>query len=105
MAINLKHRESGLLKKAPTGFSFTTLFFGIFVHMFRGHWGPAFITWFTFGFANLFYCFAGNKRYVRHLLENGYGPASEEDTKKLQDMSLLSVGQASKAKSKEEVAA
>lgn len=89
MAINLKHSQSGLIKNAPTGFSFTTLLFGVLVHAVRGHWGPAFVTWFTMGLANFYYCFFGNKGYVQHLLEKGYKPATETDYKILTSMGIV----------------
>jgi hypothetical protein len=36
MKIQLKHKDSGLLKEPKIGFSWTTLFFGLFVPLFRG---------------------------------------------------------------------
>ena len=47
--VMLKHKDSGLLKKGFVGFSWTTLFFGMFVWAF-------------------FY----NSYYTRKLLEHGY---------------------------------
>ena len=77
----LKHSTSSLLKEAPLGFSWTTLFFGFFPALFRADikWGiimfivaivTAGLSWFVFPFIY-------NKIYVRGLLEKGYLPADE----------------------------
>lgn len=86
----LKH-ESGLVKEVKIGFSWTTLFFGLFVPLVRGDIKWALI---MFGIAllagvptcgigsfisNLVFAFIYNKLYVRDLLEKGYRPQSQED--------------------------
>lgn len=86
----LKH-ESGLIKEVKIGFSWTTLFFGLFVPLIRGDLKWALI---MFGIAllagiptsgigslisNLVFAFIYNKLYVRDLLEKGYRPQNEED--------------------------
>lgn len=93
--VMLKHKQSGILKRGFYGFSWTTLFFGMFPALFRGD----FIT-FIGGFvvlallgaltmgigsiiAMIVWAFMYNKYYTRKLLENGYefaddtGPSAE----------------------------
>lgn len=41
--VRLKHEASGMVEKAVIGFSWTTLFFGIFVPLIRGDWKWVFI--------------------------------------------------------------
>lgn len=81
--VNFKHEKSGLIKKVPTGFSWTTLFFGFFVPMFRGAWLLTIISIlaaiFTAGLAWLIFPFIINKLYIKHLLETGYQPRSNSD--------------------------
>ena len=89
-AIMLKHRQSGLVKKAFYGFSWTTLFFGMFPALFRGDFitfiGGFFVLGilgiFTFGIgaavAMLVWAFFYNKYYTRRLLEQGYEFADED---------------------------
>ena len=68
--------NTGGIKEAPVGFSWTCLFFGFFVPMIRGHWGAAFV-WFlllviTLGFAVLVMIFIYNKQYLSYLIGNGF---------------------------------
>jgi hypothetical protein len=90
MSINFKHTQTGLLKECPEGFSWTYFFFGPVVGLFRGMWIPAAVSFFTVGFANLYYMFVINKNYAAHLMEKGYSPAGEVDRSKLVSMGLLS---------------
>jgi hypothetical protein len=86
----MKHRQSGLVKTGFYGFSWTTLFFGMFPALFRGD----FIT-FIGGFvvlailgivtvgvgaavAMLIWAFFYNRYYTRRLLEQGYEFADSE---------------------------
>ncbi len=82
--IMLKHRQSGLVKTGFYGFSWTTLFFGMFPALFRGDF-VTFIGGFfvlailgivSFGIgavlAMLIWAFIYNKYYTRRLLEQGY---------------------------------
>ena len=89
MSVSLKHSQTGLIKTIPTGFSFTTFFFGFLVHVVRGQWGPALITWFTFNLASFYYCFAGNKLYAKALIEQGYVPASDIDQRILAESGIV----------------
>lgn len=73
--------DAGVLKNIKVGFSWTTLFFGLFVPLVRGDW-----KWFiimliadivTCGIANIVFCFIYNKIYINDLLEKGFKPADE----------------------------
>lgn len=90
--IRFKHPH-GFYKEAPTGFSWTTFFFGFFVPLFRGWYGYAAICFaaavVTFGFSGLVFPFLINKHYAKHLLEQGYQPDSEQDKLQLQMMGIL----------------
>lgn len=82
MTLNLKHSTTGVLKTSPTGFSWTTLFFGAFVPLFRGDFKWFVISiitsFFTCGLAWLVIPFIYNKRYIKDLLEKGYVAADEQ---------------------------
>ncbi len=80
--IILKHSNSGVIKKAPTGFSWTALFFGGLVPLFRGD-----VMWFiisllvsicSFGIFWLIFPFIYNKIYIKKALEKGYVPADQK---------------------------
>ena len=77
----LKHSTSSLLKEAPLGFSWTTLFFFYFPALFRGDikWGIIMfvVSCLTLGISALVFPFIYNKIYARGLLEKGYMPADE----------------------------
>jgi hypothetical protein len=79
-------------KETPTGFSWTTLFFGFFVPLLRGWYGYSAICLIasvvTFGFSGFVFPFLINKQYVKHLLEQGYQPDSDQDKMHLQMMGL-----------------
>jgi len=79
--INLKHKDTGVVKTAPIGFSWTSLFFGVFVPLIRGDikWffmGLA-IAIFTLGIGWIFIPFIYNKIYIKNLMEKGYIPADD----------------------------
>ena len=38
MAISVNLEKNGMIRQAPVGFSWTTLFFGFLVPLFRGDW-------------------------------------------------------------------
>jgi hypothetical protein len=73
--ITLKH-SSGLTKEVKKGFSWTMLFFGVFVPLIRGD-----IKWFvisfvlaflTFGLSWLLLPFFYNDLYIKDLIEKGW---------------------------------
>lgn len=72
----LEHPLTGKIRKAPLGFSWTTLFFGFFPALFRASWKWAiiflFCNLFTWGLAALVYSFFFNKWYLSDLLNDGY---------------------------------
>jgi hypothetical protein len=79
--ILLLKTQNGVMKQAVMGFSWTTLFFGFFVPLFRGD-----LKWFvimiicdflSFGITNIIFSFIYNKLYIKKLLENGYMPADD----------------------------
>lgn len=80
--IMVENPNTGIMKTAPVGFSWTTLFFGGFPALFRGDF-----KWFliqlvvavcTGGLSNLVFAFLYNKTYIRELLEKGYKVKSTE---------------------------
>jgi len=87
--VRLKH-ESGVIKECPTGYSWTTLFFGCFVPLFRGD-----IKWAAILFlilvvaggvsvgvgsfvADAVFAVFYNEMYIKDLLEQGYRPIDKE---------------------------
>lgn len=83
MMLMMKHPIIGLIKEVPTGFSWTTFFFGFFVPLIRGEYAHAAILFiasaFTFGLAGIVGAFIINKLYAQSLLLKGYVPNSEQD--------------------------
>jgi len=74
--IQIKHSASGMIKTALYGFSWTYLFFGWFVPLFRGELGVGALhllfTFFTFGLWQLIVCFLYNKQYMTRMLTSGW---------------------------------
>jgi hypothetical protein len=70
--VNLKNPATGEIKQAPVGFSWTTLFFGFFVPIFRSDWLMAVIflctAFVTAGMSNIVFAFMYNKIHVKNLL-------------------------------------
>ena len=81
MRATLKHSQTGALKDVPLGFSWTTLFFGIFPALFRGDFKNAFIMFllalFTLNLSWLIMPFFYNKMYVTDLVSKGWMPADQ----------------------------
>jgi hypothetical protein len=76
MKLELENPNTGIIKRAPVGFSWTTLFFGALPALFRGD-----IKWFCLQFliacftANLsaiVFAFIYNKTFILKLLEKGF---------------------------------
>ncbi|MDZ7342385.1 MAG: HrgC protein [candidate division KSB1 bacterium] len=93
MKINLKHNQTGAMKEVKLGFSWTTLFFGALVPLFRGD-----LKWFvimflvsiiTFGIAWLIFPFIYNKIYIKELMEKGYIPANDTAASELQSRGIM----------------
>lgn len=86
MRINMKS-PVGIIKQVKLGFSWTMLFFGIFVPLFRGDFKWFLITLLaslvTCGFAWLVFPFIYNKIYIKELIEKGWLPADEACTNAL----------------------
>lgn len=74
--LTFKHSLIGAVRVAPVGFSWTTLFFGFFPALLRGHWiwalVIAVINVFTFGLAGLVFAFIYNKSYIKYLIGEEY---------------------------------
>lgn len=74
--MKLKHHSSGHEIEAPTGFSFTTLFFGIFVPLLRSDVSGSIImfiaVFLTGGLAWLVFPFIYNGMYIKSLQKQGY---------------------------------
>jgi hypothetical protein len=84
MKVQLKN-DAGIIKEVPVGFSWTMLFFGPLVPLFRGDlkWMVLFLltvalTVPIYGLGWVIIPFIYNKRYIINLLECGYKPANEE---------------------------
>tara|TARA_Y100001970_G_C13797072_1_gene633109 strand:- start:246 stop:560 length:315 start_codon:yes stop_codon:yes gene_type:complete len=84
--LTMENKNTGGIKQAPVGFSWTCFFFGGLVPLFRGHIGAA-LAWIilciaTFGLANLVLIFIYNKQYLNYLIGEGYkvkGSATDLD--------------------------
>lgn len=74
--IYFSHPQTGKMREAPVGFSWTVFFFGFFPPLFRGHWVGFFILLLTAlvtaGFSNILFMFIYNKMYIKHLIADGY---------------------------------
>jgi len=72
----IQHPINGLTKNGYFGFSWTYLFFGWFVPLFRGELGVAALhflfTLFSFGLWQLIVSFIYNRQYMTRMLEKGY---------------------------------
>ena len=74
--VALIHPQTGLMKPGFYGFSWTFLFFGWFVPVFRGELFVGLlhlvITILTFGLWQVILAFLYNKQYMTRMLEKGY---------------------------------
>lgn len=91
--VMMRHPDTGLLKKGYFGFSWTFLFFGWFVPLFRGELGVAtfhlLFTFFTFGLWQIIQAFIYNKHYMIRMIEKGY---VLHDTDQLMSMARTKIG-------------
>lgn len=92
MMVNLKN-EAGVVKNCKVGFSWTMLFFGLFVPLIRGDlkWTilSLIISVITCGLGWLVLPFVYNKVYIKSLLETGYKPSSDMDSKTLVSKGII----------------
>ena len=78
----LQHPHSGIIRKAPVGFSFTTLFFGPLPALLRWDFKwfiiQCLLCWLVIPI--LVFAFVYNRIYLRQLLERGYKVKSVSGT-------------------------
>ncbi|MGC6475683.1 MAG: hypothetical protein ACON41_03495 [Parvibaculales bacterium] len=78
--INFKNPNTGAMKQAPVGFSWTTFFFSFFPALLRGHIVGAVIifavAFLTGGIGVLVFAFIYNKMYIKSLISEGYKVAN-----------------------------
>jgi len=81
-SVLIRHRESGLTRSGYVGFSWTYLFFGWLVPLFRGELGVAALhllfTIVTGGLWQLIVCFLYNRQYMTRMLTGGWVLADSE---------------------------
>ena len=74
--IIFEHPQTGRMREAPVGFSWTVLFFGFFPPMFRGDWKYAIVMFLialvTFGLSHFVFIFIYNRIYIKDLVGEGY---------------------------------
>lgn len=74
--VTFNNPNTGAIKEAPVGFSWTTFFFSFFPALFRGHTAGAIIQFLaalcTLGFSGYVFCFIYNKMYIRYLIGEGF---------------------------------
>ncbi len=75
-SIIFENEETGAIKEAPVGFSWTTFFFGFFPALFRGDWKWGLIMFalylVTLGLSGLIFMFIYNKLYIKGLINAGF---------------------------------
>ncbi len=81
-AVIIKHVPSGLTRKGYYGYSWTYLFFGWLVPVFRGDLGIAALhllfTMVTLGWWQIIVSFLYNRQYMTRMLTNGWSLADGE---------------------------
>jgi len=91
-SIHLKHTSSGLTKSGYYGFSWTYLFFGWFVPLFRGELGVAALHLLfsvcSLGIWQLIACFIYNKQYIQRQLTEGWELAGSDEEIRSAKLSL-----------------
>lgn len=82
--VMMKNPTTGLTKKGYVGFSWTYLFFGGLVPLFRGEISTGalhlVLSILTAGISNLIFCFLYNKQFMHRLIEAGYRFADQPAT-------------------------
>ena len=84
---------NGFIVTRPTGFSWTTIFFGCLPALFRTDWKYALILFIiqicTYGLGNMIFAFFYNKLHLKDLMEKGYKPADDYSHNRLVEIGLL----------------
>ena len=90
--ILIKHKGSDMTKKGFYGFSWTYLFFGFFVPLFRGELGVGALhivfAIFSFGISNIIFAFIYNKQFMERQLVSGWELAGSTDENNLAKAAL-----------------
>ncbi len=85
--VMMKNDKTGLVKKGFVGFSWTYLFFGFWVPLFRSELPVAALhllfTMFTLGLWQIIVSFLYNKQYTSRLIEQGYRFADSDALNRL----------------------
>jgi hypothetical protein len=93
MQISMVNPTTNQVKQRKLGFSWTTLFFGFWVALFRGDWKWTLIQLligiFTFGLSSIVFAFIYNKINLNELIEKGYRPADEFSSTALRGKGLI----------------
>ena len=75
-SIMFENPNTGAIKEAPVGFSWTILFFGCLPALFRGDWKWTVIIFIlqviTFYLSGLVFMFIYNKLYIKYLIGSGF---------------------------------
>lgn len=82
-------KKNGFTKKVSTGYSWKSLFFGVFYPMWRNDWrGVIYQTLLvigSYGFCWAVVPFLYNKQYIKRLVNDGWKPEGEASEKYLTD--------------------
>ncbi len=85
--VTIEDKKNQIIKEAPVGFSWTVLFFGGLVPLFRGDWGYFFIMLVagivTLGISGIIFAFIYNRIYLQSSLKKGFKVKSYVGDKKL----------------------
>lgn len=97
--VNLKNQKTGVIKQVKIGPSWTALFFGLFVPLFRADW-KFFVIFaifdilaaFSWGLSAIIFdiiaCIKYNDWYITELLSSGYLPDDEQSKQALKQRKL-----------------
>jgi len=81
--VNLINKNTKQARQGFMGFSWTVLFFGPIVALFRSDWKWFFIMLIvniiTFNIGALVFSFIYNKTHLKEMLQNGFNPEGSED--------------------------
>lgn len=82
MTLAFENPNTGAIKEAPIGFSWTTFFFGFFPALLRGHITMAIVMFLlafpTLGLSGIVFSFIYNKMYVKYLVGEGFKASASE---------------------------